>query len=289
MTVSSENYMLFMDKPASRWGENSMKSVEVIVWGLARMSSLMARILDEREGVGVVGAVDSAPSKTGRTLGELFRTVKIRNVTVAGNARHAPAGGGDMMLLAISSFICDAVTPMQMIMESGKDVIIIEWAWPRVRDPEAARRADSPVKEGRVSVLDTGVNPGFVPDTIIIALTGFCRGVRSMAARRVNDLSPYGPAVTAIRGVGKSPEDSRLGRENGSIKGHVDFARSVAMIASSTGLKIERVTECVEPSSPWSSARPLLQISPPAILPAASTAPGAGTAARQSSSSNTGR
>ena len=95
-----------------------------------------------------------------------------------------------MMLLAISSFICDTVTPMQMTMESGKDVIIIEWAWPRVRDPEAARRADSPVKEGRVSVLDTGVNPGFVPDTIIIALIGVCRGVRSMAARRVNDLSP---------------------------------------------------------------------------------------------------
>ncbi|NLK20049.1 MAG: NADP-binding protein, partial [Synergistaceae bacterium] len=45
-----------------------MEKIRVILWGLGTMGTLMAKIIGGKEGIEVVGAVDTDPGKIGRAL-----------------------------------------------------------------------------------------------------------------------------------------------------------------------------------------------------------------------------
>ncbi|HOO88688.1 MAG TPA: hypothetical protein PK442_13375, partial [Synergistales bacterium] len=225
-----------------------MQPIRVVVWGLGSMGSLMARILDEKEGVEIVGAADSHPEKTGRTLGELFGLKRFPDVVVTDGAT-VPLPEADVALLAVSSFISGTEGYIRELVGSGTNVITIaeEWTYPWRTAPETAAAIDGLAKAHGVTVLGTGVNPGFVLDTLIIALTGVCSDVRTVRARRVNDLSPFGPTVMETQGVGRTLDEFDAGRRDGSVVGHIGFVQSVSMIASSLGIPLDEIRETIEP------------------------------------------
>ena len=225
-----------------------MHSIRVILQGLGSMGSLMARILDGKDGVALVGAADSHPAKVGRTLGELFGLKRFSDVVVTDGVAP-PLPEADVALLAVSSFIRGTEGYIRELVESGKNVITIaeEWAYPWRTAPETAAAIDELAGMRGVTVLGTGVNPGFVLDTLIIALTGVCSDVRTVRARPVTDLSPFGPTVMETQGVGKTLDEFHAGRRDGSIVGHIGFVQSVSMIASSLGIELDEIRETVEP------------------------------------------
>jgi 4-hydroxy-tetrahydrodipicolinate reductase len=98
-----------------------------------------------------------------------------------------------------------------------------------------------------VTVVGTGINPGFVLDFLVIALTGVCHTVDSITATRINDLSPYGPSVLASQGVGLTPDAFFKGIADGSVVGHVGFPESIHMIADALGWRIDRIDQHREP------------------------------------------
>ena len=225
-----------------------MQPIRVVVWGLGSMGSLMASILDEKEGVEIVGAADSHPEKTGRTLGELFGLKRFPDVVVTDGAT-APLPEADVALLAVSSFISGTEGYIRELVGSGTNVITIaeEWTYPWRTAPETAAAIDGLAKAHGVTVLGTGVNPGFVLDLLIIAMTGACLKVNRIEARRINDLSPFGKTVMETQGVGTSPEEFRKGIEKGDIVGHIGFQQSIAMIGNALGWEIDRIEESREP------------------------------------------
>lgn len=242
-----------------------MKKIKVILWGLGAMGTLMARIIAEKEGVEIVGAIDSSPEKRGKSLGELTGCPGQENITVVSNVGEGATGDADVALLAVSSFVRETFEPVKKLVESGKNVITIaeEWAYPWRAAQEEAREIDRAAKARGVTVLGTGVNPGFVLDTLIIALTGTCADVRKITARRVNDLSPFGPTVMKTQGVGLSPEEFARGVGDGSVSGHIGFRQSIEIIAASLGVDLEKIAEFKEPivslthrKSPWAKVMP---------------------------------
>ncbi|GAG58263.1 unnamed protein product, partial [marine sediment metagenome] len=72
-------------------------------------------------------------------------------------------------------------------------------------------------KINNVTVLGTGINPGFVLDTLILTLTGVCLEVNEIKASRINDLSPYGPTVMKTQGVGITVGEFEKGITDGTI------------------------------------------------------------------------
>jgi len=102
-------------------------------------------------------------------------------------------------------------------------------------------------KKNNVTVLGTGVNPGFVLDLLVVVLTGGNHTVERIEASRVNDLSPYGPTVMKSQGVGITPAAFKAGVENGSIVGHVGFPESIHMISDALGLGVDRIVQTREP------------------------------------------
>jgi 4-hydroxy-tetrahydrodipicolinate reductase len=133
--------------------------------------------------------------------------------------------------------------------KAGCNVVCIaeKLAYPWASDPERAEMFDRLAKEHDVTILGTGINPGFVLDALIVMWSSICLRVDSIEASRVNDLSPFGPTVMAGQGVGATVEQFEKGVADGTIVGHIGFPESIMLIAKAIGWDIDEIVETREP------------------------------------------
>ncbi|MBI3038649.1 NADP-binding protein, partial [bacterium] len=227
-----------------------MKRIRVIQWGLGAMGSGMVKLMLEKEGLQIVGAIRKRKATVGKDLGEALGLSKILGVKVSGSQDGLlKKGNVDLVMHATDSFTRTCFDELKDIIEAGIDVITIaeEMAEPHAQEPELAKEIDMLAKRHGVVVLGTGVNPGFVLDSLIINLTGACHRVDRIEASRINDLSPFGPTVMKTQGVGTTPEEFKRGLAQGTIVGHIGFKESIRMISDALGLGVERIEEIREP------------------------------------------
>ncbi|HMN13548.1 MAG TPA: 2,4-diaminopentanoate dehydrogenase [Bellilinea sp.] len=227
-----------------------MNKIRVLLWGIGAMGSGMGRLILEKEGLEIVAAIDTRPEYVGKDLGEALKAGKSLGVTVTDNPESVlDATKVDIVLIATTSWVKDQISDLRKIVNAGIDCISIaeEMADSYAQSPELSKELDALCKEKGVTVLGTGVNPGFVLDLLVIALTGGNHAVERIEASRVNDLSPYGPTVMQSQGVGTTPEQFTAGVADGSIVGHVGFPESVHMISDALGLGVDRIEQSREP------------------------------------------
>lgn len=224
-------------------------TVKIALWGVGAMALRMADMLLDRSGVTILGAIDRHPDKVGRDVAELAGRAEPCGALVSEDADAVLARQPDIVLHATDSFLAAVAPDIRRAVEAGADVITIaeEMAYPWAADPVLAQGLDAAARASGVTVLGTGVNPGFVMDSLVLALTGACATVDRIHVSRVNDLSQFGPTVMRTQGVGLSPEAFAAGVADGSVVGHVGFPQSVGMIATALGWTIDRVEETREP------------------------------------------
>jgi 4-hydroxy-tetrahydrodipicolinate reductase len=155
----------------------------------------------------------------------------------------------DVVCINTQSNLDEITAQVEPAVKAGANVICIaeKLAYPWASDPEWADRMDALAKEHGVSILGTGINPGFVLDALIVMFTSVCLRVDRIEASRVNDLSPFGPTVMKGQGVGTTFEEFQAGIADGSIVGHIGFPESIHLIARALNWKIARVEEIREP------------------------------------------
>ncbi|MBU3143894.1 2,4-diaminopentanoate dehydrogenase [Clostridium sp. CF012] len=226
-----------------------METIKVILWGLGAMGTGIGKMIVTKKGIEIVGAIDKDPSKLAKDLGEVLNIENI-GVLVSDDVDTLMSGTkADIVIVAIDSFVKGVYPAIRAIVESGKNCITIaeEMAYPYIVEKELSMDLDRLAKENNVTILGTGVNPGFVLDTLIITLSATCKSVISVRAERISDLSPFGPTVLSTQGVGLALEEFETGIENGTIVGHVGSAQSIPMIAKALGLEYDEITETLEP------------------------------------------
>jgi 4-hydroxy-tetrahydrodipicolinate reductase len=226
-----------------------MNNIKVLLWGLGSMGSGMGKFLAEKDGIEIVGGIDTQPSKVGKDLGEVLNLDRKLGVQVTINPEKVITGDVDVVLLATSSFLNEVFPLLELILKKGSNVITIaeEMAYPAAGDRELAEKLDQLAKKNGVTVLGTGINPGFVLDLLVITLSGVCARLEKIEAARINDLSPFGPTVMKTQGVGTTVEEFEKGLKNGSIVGHIGFKESINMIADRLGWKLDKIEETREP------------------------------------------
>lgn len=229
-----------------------MRNVRVGIWGFGAMGSGMAKMLLKKTGVEIVSVCDMHPDRVGKSIYEVLGAEKGErcDVIIKSDANEAFTDEcADVVLLATDSFTKGAFDKIKLILEKKINVISTaeEMAYPKAQEPELAAKLDEIAKANGVSVLGTGINPGFVLDLLILALTGTCEEVDYIKAARVNDLSPFGKAVMIEQGVGVTKDEFLQGVEDGSIAGHVGFPESINMITEGIGWNLEKVIETREP------------------------------------------
>jgi len=235
-------------------GRRGRRPTGVVLWGLGAMGRLMARLVLADPGLRLVGAVSRRGASGGSVnLAGLTGIEQAQDIPVYSCIDHlmkaGPAVGPEVVLHATTSFVKEAAGEIEACLEHGLHVITIaeEMAWPWAAAPEEAVRLDSIARAAGRAVLGTGVNPGFVLDTLIVLLTAPMARVDSVHARRVNDLSPFGPAVMRTQGVGLSPGEFAEGVKKGTVVGHIGFPESMHLIARAIGVELTRVEQEREP------------------------------------------
>ncbi|MDK2886627.1 MAG: 2,4-diaminopentanoate dehydrogenase [Thermosipho sp. (in: thermotogales)] len=218
--------------------------MRIVSWGLGAMGRGIAKNIIESKNMKLVGAIDLNPDLLGKDVGEFLNIGKI-GVKISNSKEVIEKVNPDLVVIATSSFVSDVLPQIEYAVKNHANVVTIaeEMAYPFDSHKTEAEYLDSLAKRYGVTILGTGVNPGFVLDTLIIALTGVCNRVDKIVARRINDLSPFGKTVMETQGVGTTPEEFEEGLKKGTIVGHIGFPQSIAMIARALGWNITKIEQ----------------------------------------------
>ena len=133
--------------------------------------------------------------------------------------------------------------------EAGCNVICIaeKISYPWASDAAWGDRIDALAKKHGVSVLGTGINPGFMLDALIVMWSSVCLRVDSIKATRVNDLSPFGPTVMTGQGVGHDGRAVRAWRGRRQHRRPHRIPREHQPHSPALGWNIDRIEESREP------------------------------------------
>lgn len=228
-----------------------MEEVKVVSYGVGAVGTLIAKALLEKSGVKVVGAIDVAKDKAGRDLGEVLGLNKRLGITISSDidgvlSRTKP----DIAIHATSSYLKDTYPQIASIVKHGVDVISTceELSYPYHSEPKLAKKLDELAKKHDATVLGTGINPGFLMDTLVIMLTAVCQRIEKIEAVRVMNAATRRLPFQKKIGAGLTVEEFRQKIESGEISGHVGLEQSIAMIADALAWKLDEIeAETVEP------------------------------------------
>ena len=221
--------------------------MNIIIIGFGEMGKNIAQLASQKEQITIVGVVDINPKLHGKSINE-FIEVK-EDVTIVSEIEALADVEAEVAIITTGSEIENVAETILSAVKRNLNVITIaeEMAYPWVKNRELSLTIDSVSKQNNVSVLGTGINPGFILDTLIIVLSSVCYQVNKVKATRINDLSPFGPTVLNAQGVFRTVEAFNEGVKNGEIVGHVGFQQSVALMAEAFGWDIDEVIEEKKP------------------------------------------
>jgi len=227
-----------------------MDDVRVAIYGVGAIGMGIAKFILRKTGIEIVGAIDISPEKVGKDLGEILGLEEKLGVVVSNDASAVLSRGKpDITLHATGSFLDKVYPQIVEIVKAGSNVISTceTLAYPYYRYPELSEKLDKLAKDHGVTVLGSGVNPGFIYDTLVVTLTGVCETVEKIKAARSLDAAKRRYPFQKKIGLGLSPEEFRHKLEAGEITAHVGYAESIMLVATALGWKIDRIEEIQEP------------------------------------------
>ncbi|MCD6325265.1 hypothetical protein J7L97_03150 [Candidatus Bathyarchaeota archaeon] len=245
-------------KKDSEETESSRREIRVLAYGVGAIGSQIVRLLLRKKGLKIVGAIDASPKKIGKDLGEVIGMKTPLGVVVSKDSeRLLSSVDVDVTIHATSSFLKDVYPQLIHLIEHGVNVVSTceELSYPYVTDASLASNLDTLAKKHGVTVLGTGINPGFLMDTLPIALSGVCQEVKSIRVERVIDAAKRRLPFQKKIGAGLTPEEFKEMIEKKKITGHVGLEQSIAMIADALGLNLQKIE--VEPVKPVIAEKPL--------------------------------
>ena len=225
------------------------KTYRVVLYGLGPIGVLTGKLALAKPWIKLVGAVDIDPKKVGQDLGTLLERPKPLGIVVTDDAAGLLAHERpDVVLHMTSSYIEQFAGQIKSILQAGVNVASSseELFYPYLRGERAADEIDRLAKHMGVTVLGTGVNPGFVMDVLPIVLSGVCHDVRGVRVERIVDAATRREPLQRKVGVGIDRDEFERKAEQGNF-GHVGLGESIAFIAQALGWPLDTITESLEP------------------------------------------
>jgi len=228
-----------------------MKKVQVMLYGIGAVGSMFAKFLLEKKGVEIVGAIDIAKDKVDKDLGEIIGLDKKVGIRVSTDTDATLSNvDADIAIHATSSFLKDSFTQIVPILKHGVNVISTceELSYPYLTAPKLANELDTIAKKYDATVLGTGINPGFLMDTLVITATAPCQKIEKIEATRVMNAATRRVPFQKKIGAGLTVEEFEQKMKKKEITGHVGLEQSIAMIADALAWKLDKIiAESVEP------------------------------------------
>jgi hypothetical protein len=223
--------------------------IKVVHVGLGPIGAGVVRQVAERKGFRIVGAADIDPAKVGRDLGDIAHVGRALRVKISDDVKKTiKKTKPDVVVLCTSSSLKKVTPQIEEILKLKVPIVSTteELAYPTKPNMKYARAIHQLAKKYKVAVLGTGVNPGFVMDALPIMLTGVCERVESLRIDRIQDARIRRLPFQQKIGAGLTREQFQAKVDDGSVR-HVGLAESVSMIADAVGLKLDRISDEIQP------------------------------------------
>jgi 4-hydroxy-tetrahydrodipicolinate reductase len=221
--------------------------VRVALCGLGPIGVEAGKALAARVDVELVAAADLDPAYAGRTLDALV-TGAPAGVPIEASLSTALAHGVEVVVLTTSSRVGQVAPDLRTAIDQGCHVVSTceELAAPAPADAPLWGELDHQAKAKGVTVLGTGVNPGFVMDRLVLSLAGACVTVSRVTVDRVVDAARRRGPLRRKVGEGLTVEEFRRGVAERRI-GHVGLEQSARLVAGGLKWAVSRYEETIEP------------------------------------------
>ena len=220
--------------------------IRIVQYGVGPIGKETAKLILEKAGsnqLALVGAIDIDPAKVNTPV------VDSSEVIISSDAQKVLSDTQpDVVIHTTSSFLPQVEEQLMDCIRSGASVVSSteELPYPFHRHAGIAERLDSAAKKYGVTVLGTGVNPGYAMDLLALTATGVCTRVRSVSVQRRVDAGKRRQPLQKKIGAGITLEEFRGRQEQGGF-GHIGLVESLRLIMRGLDWPIDRVSEVLEP------------------------------------------
>lgn len=227
------------------------EQIKVVCYGLGVIGKRIIEQLLTKKAFKIVGAIDINEEIVGKDLGEIMDLGEKLGVLISNEpSKIFLEKNPQIVIHTTQSYIKQVFAQLEEIVKNGIHIVSTceELSNPYLSSPELSERLDKLAKENNVTILGTGINPGFLMDYLPLVLTGPCRKVDKIdVIRQMNASNRRLPFQKKI-GSGMSAEEFNQKMDNGIITGHVGLEQSLGMIASGLGWKLDEIE--IEKSDP---------------------------------------
>ncbi|HSF15106.1 MAG TPA: dihydrodipicolinate reductase [Vicinamibacteria bacterium] len=238
--------------------------IRVVTYGMGQIGLATATRLLGRKDIQLVGAIDNDPKMQQRDVADLAGLKQPSGVRLSDRADEVlQVTRPDVVILStgsrfasVQSQIRDCIKARCHVVSSCEELLA-----PHVQYAAQAKELDRMAKDFEAVVLGTGVNPGFVMDTMALVATAPCIEVKSVTVERVVDATTRRENLQKKIGAGLTPAQFRKGVKKKEL-GHVGLLESTYLVAEGIGWSLEKVTEKLTPvlakkgkKTPWVTVR----------------------------------
>jgi len=223
--------------------------IRVVQYGCGPIGSSVAKLASQRRNIEIVGAIDIDKNKVSKDLGDVIGLGKRLGVTISDDAMAVLSQTKpDIVLHTTSSWLKKVHEQIRGIIRAGINIVSTteELSFPWRKEPGLAAEIDRLAKEHKISVLATGINPGFLMDTWPLAMTAVCQEVKQVRVARIQDASPRRLPFQKKIGAGCTLKEFKELVDAGTLR-HVGLAESIAMIAAGLGWELDNIRDEIEP------------------------------------------
>lgn len=222
--------------------------IKVVQIGLGPLGVKTFQFINQRTAIEVVGAVDKDPALMGKDLGAHCGG-KPNGIIIKGSIEEVmKTGTADVAILTTVSSM-EKITPqIEEIIKHRLPIVSTceELSYPWITSPALSAKIDKLAKAYDVAVLGTGVNPGFLMDSLPASLTSVCQNVERIQVNRYQDAAFRRIPFQKKIGAGLTLEEFENKKKEGTLR-HVGLTESMQFISSKMGWVLERTEDIIEP------------------------------------------
>jgi len=219
---------------------------QVIQVGLGPMGKIIAKLLINRGNLLLKGVVDIDPKFIDKRLSEILEVNMEDDIIIKQDLESLLATNKvDIVIIATSSSLKKVAPTISKAVGSGCNVISIceELSYPFEDAPILSQGLDDFAKSNEVTIVGTGINPGYLMDLLPIVITAPCQTVKSInVTRMMNSAKRRVPFQKKI-GTGLTIEEFHNKISNKEISGHVGLTQSIQMIVGALGIDYDEIIE----------------------------------------------
>jgi len=221
----------------------SHSPIAVAQYGIGPIGAEIARLLLRKPWVKLVSAVDIDPNKIGKDLGEVIGLGSETGLKVTGELQGKP----EVVCHSTGSRLRDVSGQLEELLQRGCHVVSTceELSYPL--DAGIREQLQKTARASNVTLLGTGVNPGFVMDKLPLTITSVCQDVTEVRILRIQNASTRREPLQRKVGAGMTEGEFRAAVAAGKIK-HMGLRESLMLVGNGLGTDFDTVSdEVIEP------------------------------------------